>query len=115
MHCQCSTLSTSLTLLSEHVTAVTVSIKDKLTLSLGVAVGSSIVSDDLSAVAVQVWNIDAPLDAQQIALFVIPFTIVLAWIIGKPLTLLFDPFESIVLFLSGMGRNDTIELNSNAY
>ena len=29
---------------AEHVTAVTVSIKDKLTLSLGVAVGSSIVS-----------------------------------------------------------------------
>ncbi len=29
--------------LTEHVTAVTVSVKDKLTLSLGVAVGSSIV------------------------------------------------------------------------
>ena len=28
---------------AEHVTAVTVSVKDKLTLSLGVAVGSSIV------------------------------------------------------------------------
>jgi hypothetical protein len=30
-------------LFPEHVTAVTVSVKDKLTLSLGVAVGSSIV------------------------------------------------------------------------
>ena len=30
---------------TEHATAVTVSVKDKLTLSLGVAVGSSIVSD----------------------------------------------------------------------
>ena len=29
---------------AEHVTAVTVSVKDKLNLSLGVAVGSSIVS-----------------------------------------------------------------------
>jgi Ca2+:H+ antiporter len=29
---------------AEHVTAVTSSVKDKLTLSLGVAVGSSIVS-----------------------------------------------------------------------
>ena len=29
---------------TEHLTAVTVSVKDKLTLSLGVAVGSSIVS-----------------------------------------------------------------------
>ncbi|KAJ8072705.1 hypothetical protein PM082_016264 [Marasmius tenuissimus] len=63
---------------AEHVTAVTSSVKDKLTLSLGVAVGSSI----------------------QIALFVIPFIVVLAWIIGKPLTLLFDPYESITLFLA---------------
>ena len=29
---------------AEHVTAVTVSVKDKLTLSIGVAVGSSVVS-----------------------------------------------------------------------
>jgi len=39
---------------------------------------------------------------QQIALFVIPFIITLAWILGKPLTLLFDPLESVVLFLSGL-------------
>ncbi|KZT73155.1 calcium/proton exchanger [Daedalea quercina L-15889] len=72
---------------AEHVTAVTVSVKDKLTLSLGVAVGSSI----------------------QIALFVIPFTVVLSWIIGKPLTMLFDPFESIVLFLSVLVVNYTVQ------
>ena len=29
------------------------------------------------------------------------FTVILGWILGKPLTLLFDPFESIVLFLAG--------------
>lgn len=29
------------------------------------------------------------------------FIVTLAWIMGKPLTLLFDPFQSIVLFLSG--------------
>jgi len=63
---------------AEHVTAVTVSYKDKLDLSIGVAVGSSI----------------------QIALFVIPVLVLLGWIMGKPLTMLFDPFESIVLFLS---------------
>lgn len=63
---------------AEHVTAVTVSVKDKLDLSIGVAVGSSI----------------------QIALFVIPMLVILGWILGKPLTLLFDPFESIVLFLA---------------
>lgn len=63
---------------AEHVTAVSVSVKDKLNLSIGVAVGSSI----------------------QIALFVIPFMVVLAWILGKPLSLLFDPFESVTLFLT---------------
>jgi len=72
---------------AEHVTAVTVSVKDKLTLSLGVAVGSSI----------------------QIALFVIPFIVTLAWILGKPLTLLFDPLESIVLFLSVLTVNYVVQ------
>jgi len=68
---------------AEHVTAVTVAVKDKLTLSMGVAVGSSI----------------------QIALFVIPFSVILGWILDKPLTLLFDPFESIILFLSVLTVN----------
>ncbi|KZT59151.1 calcium/proton exchanger [Calocera cornea HHB12733] len=68
---------------AEHVTAVTVSVKNKLDLSMGVAVGSSI----------------------QIALFVIPFMVVLSWIMGKPLTMLFDPFESVVLFLSVLTVN----------
>ncbi|KAH9994793.1 Sodium/calcium exchanger protein-domain-containing protein [Russula vinacea] len=88
---------------AEHVTAVTVSVKDKITLSLGVAVGSSI----------------------QIALFVIPyvcvrrrgvlltqlrsFMVTLGWILGKPLTLLFDPFESIVLFLSVLTVNYVVQ------
>ncbi|KAN0124599.1 calcium/proton exchanger, partial [Lactarius tabidus] len=72
---------------AEHVTAVTVSVKDKLTLSLGVAVGSSI----------------------QIALFVIPFITILGWILGKPLTLLFDPFESVVLFLSVLTVNYVVQ------
>lgn len=72
---------------AEHVTAVTVSVKDKLTLSLGVAVGSSI----------------------QIALFVIPFIVTLGWIMDKPLTLLFDPLESIVLFLSVLTVNYVVQ------
>ncbi|KAF7330512.1 hypothetical protein MVEN_02490700 [Mycena venus] len=72
---------------AEHVTAVSVSVKDKLTLSLGVAVGSSI----------------------QIALFVIPFIMVLGWILGKPLTMLFDPFESIALFLAVITVNYVVQ------
>jgi Ca2+:H+ antiporter len=46
---------------AEHLTAVSVSVKDKLDLSIGVAVGSSI----------------------QISLLVIPLIVVLGWIIGK--------------------------------
>jgi len=72
---------------AEHVTAVSVSVKDKLTLSLGVAVGSSI----------------------QIALFVIPFIMVLAWILGKPLTMLFDPYESVALFLAVITVNYVVQ------
>lgn len=53
---------------AEHFTAVSVAVKDKLDLSISVAVGSSI----------------------QIALFVIPVIQLLAWTLGKPLTLLFD-------------------------
>lgn len=53
---------------AEHFTAVSVSVKDKLDLSISVAVGSSI----------------------QVALFVIPVIELLAWTIGKPMTLLFD-------------------------
>jgi Ca2+:H+ antiporter len=64
---------------AEHATAVTVAIKDKMDLAIGVAVGSSM----------------------QIALLVIPFIVILGWIIGKnDMTLNFDPFEIIVLFVA---------------
>ncbi|KAL7412571.1 Sodium/calcium exchanger protein-domain-containing protein [Mrakia frigida] len=56
---------------AEHVTAVVVSIKDKIDLSLSIAVGSSI----------------------QIALFVIPVLVLLGWAIGQPLTLKFVLFS----------------------
>ncbi|TDL25504.1 calcium/proton exchanger [Rickenella mellea] len=72
---------------AEHVTAVTVSVKDKLTLSIGVAVGSSI----------------------QIALFVIPLMVIIAWGLGKPLLLLFDPFESVTLFLAVLTVNYVVQ------
>lgn len=63
---------------AEHVTAVVCATKNKLDLSLAVAVGSSI----------------------QIALFVIPFLVILGWAIGQPLTFYFDLYETIILFLS---------------
>ena len=42
-----------------------------------------------------------PNDEQQTALFVIPFMSLLGWVLDKPLALLFDPFESVVLYISG--------------
>ncbi|KAK0469654.1 Sodium/calcium exchanger protein-domain-containing protein [Desarmillaria tabescens] len=64
--------------LAECATAINVSYRDQLNLSISVAVGSTI----------------------QTALFVIPFMVTVAWIAGKPLALLFDPFESLVLYIS---------------
>ncbi|EDR08685.1 uncharacterized protein LACBIDRAFT_297131 [Laccaria bicolor S238N-H82] len=72
---------------AQHLTAVTVSVKDKLTLGLSVAVGSSI----------------------QIALFVIPLIVILGWIMGKPMTLLFDPYESVTMFLAVLTVNYVVQ------
>ena len=36
--------------------------------------------------------------------------VTLGWILGKPLTLLFDPFESIVLFLAGTPSSQPTEV-----
>ncbi|KAL1682889.1 Sodium/calcium exchanger protein-domain-containing protein [Schizophyllum commune] len=68
----------AVTSLAECLTAVTVSVKDQLELSVSVAVGSTI----------------------QTVLFVIPLMVVSAWAMEKPLSLLFDPFMSLVLYLS---------------
>ncbi len=59
---------------AEHTTAVVVATKGKFDLAMSVAVGSCI----------------------QIALFVIPLLVLVAWGMGKPLTLLFDPLETLV-------------------
>ncbi|KAK4544358.1 hypothetical protein LTR36_004249 [Oleoguttula mirabilis] len=66
---------------AEHATAVTVAIKDKMDLSIGVAVGSSL----------------------QIALLVLPIMVLLSWFgVGKPeeLTLSFDVFQVVCLFIA---------------
>ena len=64
---------------AEHATAVTVACKDKMDLAIGVAVGSSM----------------------QIALLVIPFVVVLGWIMGKEdMNLAFDAFQITVLFVA---------------
>ncbi|PWN41229.1 calcium/proton exchanger [Ceraceosorus guamensis] len=71
---------------AEHATAVTASYKNKIDLAMGVAVGSSI----------------------QIAMFVIPLLVVIAWGLDKPLSLLFDPFVAILLFLAVLITNYAI-------
>lgn len=56
---------------AEHATAVTVAMKDKMDLSVSVAVGSSM----------------------QIALFVAPMLVLAGWLLNQPMDLNFGPFE----------------------
>ncbi|KAF7289804.1 hypothetical protein MIND_01354700 [Mycena indigotica] len=69
--------------IAEHVSAVTSSVKDKLTLSLSIAVGSSI----------------------QIALFVIPLIVIVGWGADKPMSFLFDPMQAVCLLLAVLTVN----------
>ncbi|GLI66174.1 hypothetical protein VaNZ11_009937 [Volvox africanus] len=62
----------------EHMTAVIVATKNKMDLSMGVAIGSSI----------------------QVALFAVPLAVVVGWISGHPFSLSFDPFSAMALMLS---------------
>ncbi|EGE02265.1 hypothetical protein TEQG_01305 [Trichophyton equinum CBS 127.97] len=73
---------------AEHATAVTVAAKDKMDLSIGVAVGSSM----------------------QIALLVLPLLVVIGWIAGKDdMTLYFDGFQVTVLFVTVLLVNYLIQ------
>lgn len=72
---------------AEHVTAVTVAMKDKMDLAINVAAGSSM----------------------QIALFVTPLLVVIGWIINQPMTLFFELFETVVLFISVLITNYLIQ------
>ncbi|CBZ49795.1 calcium/proton antiporter, related [Neospora caninum Liverpool] len=63
---------------AEHLTAVTVAMKNKVDLAMGVAVGSS----------------------AQIALFVFPFTVCAGWALDQPLTLAVQPMSALVLLMA---------------
>lgn len=64
---------------AEHATAVTVAIKDKMDLAIGVAVGSSM----------------------QVALFVIPLLVIVGWGMGmEDMNLSFDMFQVAVMFVA---------------
>ncbi|PKY05697.1 calcium/proton exchanger [Aspergillus campestris IBT 28561] len=68
---------------AEHVTAVTVATKNKMDLSIGVSVGSSI----------------------QIAIFVTPLVVILGWCMDKEMTLYFTLFETVCLFVTAFVVN----------
>ncbi len=68
---------------AEHFTAVTVAKRDKMDLSFSIAVGSS----------------------TQIAVFVAPLMILIAWLVDVPLTFEFGLFETIAVFLSVLIAN----------
>jgi Ca2+:H+ antiporter len=68
---------------AEHATAVTVAMKNKMDLSMSVAVGSSM----------------------QIALFVAPVLVIAGWVIGQPMDLDFNPFELVAVAVSVLIAN----------
>jgi len=76
---------------AEHLTAVTVAYKNKMDLALGVALGSSI----------------------QIALMVTPLLVIIGWIIGQPMTLHFEVFETAVMFICVIVVNSLISDGSS--
>lgn len=71
---------------TEHLTAVVVAYKNKMDLSLGVAVGSSI----------------------QIAVFVVPVVVLVGWLTGHKFLLTFDMFQVVVLTISVIHANFAI-------
>lgn len=77
---------------AEHATAVTVALKNKMDLSVSVAVGSSL----------------------QIALFVAPVLVIAGWVIGQPMDLNFNPFELVAVAVSVLIANSiSSDGNSN--
>ncbi|KAJ3144576.1 hypothetical protein HK101_002650, partial [Irineochytrium annulatum] len=71
---------------AEHVTAVTVALKNKMDLTISVAVGSSI----------------------QICLFVTPFCVLAGWILNTPMSMAFGLFETAVVFVAVFVVNSLI-------
>jgi Ca2+:H+ antiporter len=65
---------------AEHFTAVSVAAKDKMDLSFAIAIGSS----------------------TQIAVFVAPLMVLIAWALGVPLTFEFGKLETVSVFLAVM-------------
>ncbi|KAI9507358.1 Calcium/proton exchanger [Russula earlei] len=78
---------------AEHVTSVWMAMKDKMELTIGICVGSSI----------------------QIATFVVPLLVVIGWFSGHELTLFFDDFETVSLFVSVLLVNILLQDGKSNY
>ncbi|KAI0807772.1 calcium/proton exchanger [Fomes fomentarius] len=78
---------------AEHVTSVWMAMKNKMELTIGICVGSSI----------------------QIAAFVVPLLVIVGWITHHDLTLFFADFETIVLFVSVLLVNFLIQDGKSNY
>ncbi|KAH9079575.1 Calcium/proton exchanger [Lactarius deliciosus] len=78
---------------AEHVTSVWMAMKNKMELTIGICVGSSI----------------------QIATFVVPLLVVIGWITGHELTLFFADFETVVFFVSVLLVNLLIQDGKSNY
>jgi Ca2+:H+ antiporter len=72
---------------AEHFTAISVAGKNKMDLSVGIAIGSSI----------------------QIALFVAPLMVLIGWALNVPMTLQFGSFETLVTFMTVLVVNFIIQ------
>jgi Ca2+:H+ antiporter len=78
---------------AEHVTSVWMAMKDKMELTIGICIGSSI----------------------QIATFVVPLLVVIGWITGHELTLFFADFETVTFFVSVLLVNLLIQDGKSNY
>ncbi|KAF5358107.1 hypothetical protein D9756_001376 [Leucocoprinus leucothites] len=78
---------------AEHVTAVWMAMKNKMEITIGVCVGSSI----------------------QIATFVIPLLVIIGWASGHNLTLYFANFETVVFFVAVILTNTLIQDGKSNY
>jgi len=72
---------------AEHSTAITMAMRNKMDLAIGVAVGSS----------------------TQIALFVVPFTVLAGWVMQVEMTLDFKSFETAVMVMTVMITMSTLQ------
>ncbi|KAF8467615.1 Sodium/calcium exchanger protein-domain-containing protein [Kalaharituber pfeilii] len=78
---------------AEHVSSVVVAMENKMNLAVNIALGSGL----------------------QIALLVTPLLVILGWIIGQPMSLYFQTFETVVFFVSVLVANYLIQDGKSNY